>query len=140
MKYWDASALAPLLLDQDATAEVRPIFLEDPDVATWWGSYTECRSATERLRREGRLPAREALRVRSLLDRHARSWCEITALAAVRREASRVLVRQPLRSADALQLAAALVASEGEPGSLDFVCLDRRLRAAAEVEGFNVLP
>jgi hypothetical protein len=38
-----------------------------------------------------------------------------------------------------LQLAAAIVASENRPSSLDFVCLDQRLGSAAEREGFAVI-
>jgi predicted nucleic acid-binding protein len=45
----------------------------------------------------------------------------------------------PLRSADALQLAAALIAAEDHPGSLPFVTLDDRLALAAEREGFTVV-
>lgn len=52
--------------------------------------------------------------------------------------AKRLLRVHPLRTADALQLAAALVyRAEGSP--LDFVCLDERLCSAAEREGFIVI-
>jgi predicted nucleic acid-binding protein len=44
----------------------------------------------------------------------------------------------PLRAADALQLAAAVVAAEGIPASLSIVTLDERLAAAARREGFVV--
>jgi hypothetical protein len=44
-----------------------------------------------------------------------------------------------LRVADALQLAAALAAAEARPATLAVVCLDDRLGAAAEREGFPVL-
>ena len=54
--------------------------------------------------------------------------------------AQRLLRLHPLRAADALQLAAAVVASEHEPRSLDFVCLDERLAAAASREGFRPTP
>lgn len=42
----------------------------------------------------------------------------------------------PLRAADAAQLAAAFVAAERHPSSLEFVILDMRLAAAARKEGF----
>ena len=45
----------------------------------------------------------------------------------------------PLRTADALQLGAALVAADGDPQSLELVTLDRRLADAARREGFPVL-
>jgi hypothetical protein len=42
----------------------------------------------------------------------------------------------PLRAADALQLAAAFVAAERRPHSLQIVTLDERLADAAQKEGF----
>jgi hypothetical protein len=52
----------------------------------------------------------------------------------------RRLVRvHPLRAADALQLAAALVACEGDPSSLVMVTLDARLSEAARKEGLATL-
>jgi hypothetical protein len=45
----------------------------------------------------------------------------------------------PLRAADSLQLAAALVAAERDPASLTFVSLDERLSEAATREGFPIL-
>jgi hypothetical protein len=44
-----------------------------------------------------------------------------------------------LRSADSLQLAAAIIAAEREPATLDLVSLDDRLSDAASREGFRVL-
>jgi len=58
----------------------------------------------------------------------------------LRRTAGRALAAHPLRAADALQLAAALTWSAEQPGGEGFVCLDDRLRDAAQREGFAVLP
>ncbi len=55
-------------------------------------------------------------------------------------KALRLLGVHPLRAADALQLAAALLWTRDRPDGRDFVCLDERLRTAAAVEGFQVLP
>jgi predicted nucleic acid-binding protein len=57
----------------------------------------------------------------------------------LREAAGRALAAHPLRAADALQLAAALVWSHEGSGEA-FVCLDDRLRDAARREGFEVLP
>jgi len=46
----------------------------------------------------------------------------------------------PVRAGDALQLAAALAWSDEPPQGSGFVCLDDRLRTAAQAEGFAVLP
>ena len=56
-------------------------------------------------------------------------------MGSVRTIARRLLRVHPLRSADALQLAAAVVCAEGECGMLPFVCLDARLIDAARRRG-----
>jgi hypothetical protein len=53
--------------------------------------------------------------------------------------AQRLLRVHPLRAADSLQLAAAIVAAEGDPATLEFVGLDDRLNDAAAREGFRVV-
>ena len=50
------------------------------------------------------------------------------------------LLLHPLRAADAMQLAAAIVWANGQATGHEFVCLDHRLREAAQREGFTVLP
>lgn len=52
--------------------------------------------------------------------------------------ARRLLRVHALRAADALQLAAAIAASEADPASLDLVMLDEQLAEAARREGFPV--
>ncbi len=56
-----------------------------------------------------------------------------------RRYAERLVETHPLRAGDALQLAAAIVAAEERPDSIEFVTFDRRQAEAAEREGFRVL-
>jgi len=58
----------------------------------------------------------------------------------LRQRALRLLRLHPLSTADALHLAAALVASEENPHTLPFVCSGKRLAEAAAKEGFPVLP
>ena len=50
------------------------------------------------------------------------------------------LTAHPLRVADALQLASALIWCGSQPRGRRFVCLDERLRTAASRSGFVVLP
>jgi predicted nucleic acid-binding protein len=66
-------------------------------------------------------------------------WIEIYDASAARLHAERIVMDHQLRSADALQLGAALVAADGDPKSLELVTLDRRLAEAALREGFPVL-
>lgn len=77
--------------------------------------------------------------MRPLCDRLkqlAGGWHEIDPSDAVREAAVRFLRVHPLRIADALQLAAAFVAAERRPSSLEVITLDDRLAAAASKEGF----
>ncbi len=106
----------------------------------WWATPVECYSALARLRREGILHADGEDQARYILDHLTTAWVEIQPGQEVRRQAERALRLHPLRAADALQLAAALVWAQGQPSGLHVVCLDRRLREAAYLEGFLVMP
>ena len=55
------------------------------------------------------------------------------------RPPSRPLSPARLRAADSLQLAAALIAADHDPATLEILCLDPRLSSAARREGFTVL-
>jgi predicted nucleic acid-binding protein len=76
---------------------------------------------------------------RNRLQALVESWIEIDDLRTVRQRAQRLLETHPLRSADALQLAAALVLVSDRPERVSFVTLDDRLGEAAEREGFEVV-
>lgn len=138
MRFWDASALVPLCLEQDASRDLLELLEEDLEVAVWWGSPVECASAFARLRREGVLDAGGEETARSLIEQLRVAWYEIQPGETVRHQAMRLLRIHPLRAADALQLAAALDWA-GSPPSAVLVTLDDRLKTAARLEGFRVL-
>jgi hypothetical protein len=109
-------------------------------VIAWWGAEIECVSAVARAERAGRLsPSGVAEGLRRLVTLR-RGWHEIEPSEDVREAAKRLLRVHDLRAADSLHLAAALVAAESRPASLEFVCLDDRLRTAAAREGFAIVP
>ena len=139
MRFWDSSALVPLIVRQRASERMRSLYRSDPGVLAFWSTQVECESAISRLEREGRLRRRSASAARGRLDRFAGTWQEVQPTEPLRESALRLLRVHDLRAALALQLAAALAASEGSPASLTVVCLDERLAAAAEREGFLVL-
>jgi uncharacterized protein len=139
VKFWDSSALVPLILAQPRTAAARAALEEDPEIAAWWVSSIECASAIARLHRDTHLSAAEEARARSLLTALRRSWFEVQPGDAVRNHALRLLRVHPLRAADALQLAAAIEWA-GTPEGSAFVTFDGRLRDAARREGFEVAP
>ncbi len=139
MKYWDASALVPLLVSEPTSPQVQHWLEDDPMIVTWAWSAVEITSAVERRFRESRLNQADRRDVLTRLSLLAGQWDEITDTLAVRRQANRLLARYPLRAADAGQLAAALVLFEDQPEGQGFVCLDQRLGQAAEMEGFRLL-
>lgn len=137
MRFWDASGLVPLLVEEAETGRARAWLREDPGVVAWWGTRVECASALARVARES---GREMAGATALLEELWHGVFEVEPTEAVRTTALRLLPVHPLRSADALQLAAALAWREGEPLGAELVSLDERLRAAARAEGFALLP
>jgi uncharacterized protein with PIN domain len=51
VKFWDSSALVPLLVAEPATPAILALHAEDPEIVTWWATAVECTSAL--VRREG---------------------------------------------------------------------------------------
>jgi uncharacterized protein len=140
VKFWDASAIVPLCLTEPRTPALSRIADDDGAIAAWWTTPVECVSALTRLRRERALTPSDERRAHDLLDRLAAEWTEIAPSTRVRQTAGRLLSRHPLRVANSLQLAAALLWADGNAAGREFVCLDERLREAAEREGFAILP
>ncbi len=138
MRYWDSSAILPLVVGETRSADLLALIDIDPAIATWWGTRVECISALARLEREQSLALPSMRAAIARLEALSREWIEVPAIDDVRTQASRLLRTHALRAADALQLAAAIVASDFEPSALVFVSLDVRLSAAAEREGFPV--
>ena len=140
MKFWDASALIPLCLHERETSSLKKLAQADETIVAWWASPVECVSALARLRRENALSLSEEEQAQVILRSLMTAWTEIEPSEAVREQAIRVLRLHPLRAADSLQLAAALVWCQGNPIHHEFVCLDQRLREAGRGEGFVILP
>lgn len=136
MRFWDSSALVPLVLKQPRSERARQLFEEDAEPVVWWGSALECASAIARLHRERHLTRKQEQEARALLDALRSSWFEVQPGDGVREQALRLLRLHPLRAADALQLAAALEWA-GAPPAGAFVTFDDRLRDAAQREGFE---
>lgn len=139
MRFWDASALVPLLVAEPTTAAVQSLAAGRSPMLVWWAAAVECASAIARLGRDGGLDAAGEQDAMMRLKRLATGWHEVEPTDVVREHAIRFLRVHPLRTADALQLAAAYVAAEGRPPSLELITLDDRLAAAAGREGFVLI-
>ena len=139
MKFWDASAIVPLLITEQTTRRLQALLAKDPAMLVWWGSEVECVSALARLEREGGLGPQALAVALKRLGQLATAWHEIDASDSVREAATRFVRVHPLRAADALQLGAAFLAAERRPATLEVITLDERLGAAARKEGFIVI-
>ena len=139
MRFWDTSAILPLLLEEPASANVSALFRSDSSQAVWCLTEVEAISALARRSRK-EISLKESEVARKTLQKLADSWEEVASLDSVRARAIRLLGTHFLRAADALQLAAALVFCDERTESLPFVCLDDRLADAARKERFPVLP
>jgi predicted nucleic acid-binding protein len=139
VKFWDASAIVPLLVAEPTTRPLQTLAGHDPDMLVWWGSEVECASALSRLERDAALDVKAVSIAFQRLKQLADGWHEVEPGDIVRESAMRFLRVHPLRAADALQLAAAFVAAERRPPSLQIVTLDERLADAARKEGFALI-
>jgi predicted nucleic acid-binding protein len=139
VKFWDASAIVPLLVAESTTRSLQALANQDSDLLVWWGSQVECASALVRLERGASLDVKGAASAFDRLKQLANGWHEIEPSETVRENALRFLRVHPLRAADALQLAAAFLAAERRPSTLEVVTLDERLADAARKEGFELI-
>ena len=139
MRFWDTSAITPLLVDEIARDRMLELLQQDPQMLVWWGTRIEIVSALSRREREKVLTTQQVGHALDTAHQLAADWDEILPTDAVRRTAERMLRIHPLRAADSLQLAAALIAAGHDPSTLELVCLDSRLANAAGREGFIVI-
>jgi predicted nucleic acid-binding protein len=137
--FWDSSAIVPLLITEPDSDGVRAVLRDQPVPVVWWGTVVECRSALARSDRLHLITADAADRGRAILDALRGEWVEVVASEEVRERAATLVLRHPLRAADALQLGAALTWARGRPRQHRLLSFDARLCAAARGEGFNLV-
>jgi predicted nucleic acid-binding protein len=138
MKFWDSSAITPLLVVEADSLLREQQLAADSDLLVWFGTLAEVESSLARRKRHGELPPEAELRARRHFDELSAHWTEISPTNEVRARAIRLLRVHPLRAADAFQLAAALIFCREQPQHLPFLTADQRLRTAANLEGFPI--
>ena len=139
MRFWDSSAIVPLVCRESQSPRCRSWLRADPVMIVWTVAATEVVSALTRKRREAKLKSAVFANAKRRLAKLEVSWSEVVQYDAVCARARRLLECHPMRAADALHLAAALVAFEERPAGIEFVTFDGRLAEAADKEGFVVL-
>ena len=60
MKFWDATAVVPLLVTEQASAALLDLLEQDQVMVVWWGTPVECVSAIARREREAALTVADA--------------------------------------------------------------------------------
>ncbi len=140
MRFWDSSAIIPLIVLEDKTQYCISAFKADNEIMAWTMSKVEVFSALCRRFREGSLNEETfelaKIRMNDLFD----IVFEIVAISKVKERALRLLQVHTLRAADAMQLASLLVATQEDTSKLPIMCFDERLKQAAKREGFIINP
>ena len=102
MRFWDASAIVPLIADEPMRERLFALLDEDPEIVTWWGTSVEIASALARRERQSLLTADEVTAALSAARQIADSSHEIAPSTSIRRAAERLLRVHPLRATDSL--------------------------------------
>lgn len=140
MRFWDSSAIVPLIAPEKESGKCCRALSNDPELVVWALTPVEVLSAVHRKRRDKAFDAGVVANALERLDSLRTAWNEVIDLELVRARAERLLAVHAIRAADAMQLAAALLACNEQPKRIGFVGLDERLNDAADREGFRILP
>jgi uncharacterized protein len=138
VRYYDTSALVKQYLHEAGTKLVLGLLQSSEKVYTASLTYAETHAAFSRRTREGRLTRETTRRLALRFDKDWESYDIVILSENVLRLARQMLYRHPLRSADAIHLASALLLARTSPSARwSFVCADSRLCDAAKTEGFQ---
>ena len=137
MKFWDSSALVPLVADETTTEILSAIAFDDPDIVVSPITPVEVDSAVWRKARQMRDDVARQRSHRRLAALRSQ-WRVVEDYREILEEARNMVARHGLRAADAIQLASAMVTRGG--AVLTLVTRDEELATAARAEGFPILP
>ena len=140
MKFWDSSAIVPVLVQEKQTKYCMKLLADDSDIVVWYLTKVEVMSALCRRWRQEEITDAQFEEAKKRLSFLLDSSYEVTAIQKVRARAIRLLQVHALRAADACQLGAALVVCQEEPARMEMVCFDHLLSDAAKKEGFVINP
>jgi uncharacterized protein len=140
MRFWDSSALVPLIVVQSTSAVADQWLAADAAIAVWTLTSVELASAVARLLRERSIDDSAAHAAETRIDQLLGSCHTVIDAEPVKAQARRLLRVHPLRADDALQLGAAWEWAMGRPAERVFHTFDGRMAVAARREGFRVVP
>jgi predicted nucleic acid-binding protein len=134
--YFDASALAKRYVEEEHSSEVQR-WLDESTPAVCRLSEVEIASALSRRCREGLISLADRDRALATLEADLQAVHVIELTQEVFQAARAALLRHPLRAADAIQLACALVSRDRLQSPIAFLTFDDRLASAPEREGLT---
>lgn len=142
MSFWDASAVIPLCIREPGLSdEMWGLMREQSLVVAWWGTPVELASVLMQQVRLGTITLEAAQRAMDVVEKLRDAWAEIVASRGCYFRALHVTRHHELPVASVMQLAAALTwVKPRPPDKYAFVSLDPKLREAATLEGFRILP
>lgn len=140
MIFWDASALFPLIIRENSTPTLLELLEKTDTIFAWTLTPIEIFSALCRIQREKYLKTDDFQKAWARWKEFSEFISFINNVEVVKTRAERILQTHPLKAADALQLAAALIACSDDSTHHLFVTLDTKLVEAARKEGFEVRP
>jgi predicted nucleic acid-binding protein len=100
-------------------------------------AFAEVAAAIARRTREGDIDPADRDRLLERLAADAGAMLIVEVAREVVERAMRLVVEEPLRGADAVHLASAVLLARGIPGRMRFACADRTLSAAAARKGLD---
>jgi len=139
VRFWDSSAIVPLIVEETTSATCRQLLRADAQQLVFCFTRTEVLSALWRRHRAGQLDAAAIESVEARLEELSARWTEVISVHEVRVAAERLLRAHPLRAADALQLGACVAVFGAQRRDREFVVLDDLLAEAARQVGFRVV-
>jgi predicted nucleic acid-binding protein len=138
--YFDTSALLKRYVAEADSDAVAALWKKATKMAASQILYGELAAAFARRRRE--LPA-SAAALDQAQQTFRNDWTGILRIPVddeINRRVDELLTRHPLRGADAIHLASALLVRDALKQPVTFACADLKLVAAARAEGLDVVP
>ena len=137
--YAESSAVSAWLLGDHGGNDARERLSAAELVLTSDLTLIECDRVIHRATALGELSMDEAFERRNLLLTASEHWAVFTIDSEMADKARRAFPREPIRTLDAIHIAAALVIRSLVSG-VQFLTLDERIRSNAMELGFNVVP
>ena len=91
MRFWDASAIVPLVAQEQQTRDCRAFLAEDNDIVVWLLTPVEVISALTRRLREKSFKPIEFSKAKEQLVALEKAWSEVISVERVRERARRLL-------------------------------------------------